>query len=62
MNLVIKQKYSHRCRRQIYSCRGHKVERDTWVVGTDPYTLLYIKQVTDKNFPPFSTRTSAQTL
>ena len=45
MNLFLKQKYSHRSRKQTYGGgRGDKLE--DW---DDIYTLLYIKQITNKD-------------
>ena len=50
MNLFTKQKQSHRCRKQPY---GHQGGRRwggiNWEIGIDIYTLLYIKQITNKD-------------
>ena len=46
MNLFTKQKWSHRCRKQTYGYQGGKRER--YKLG-DWDTLLYIKQITNKD-------------
>ena len=49
MKLFTKQKYSHRCRKQTQLQGG---EVGGWMnseIGTDMYTLLYIKQITNKD-------------
>ena len=52
MNLFTKQKRSRRCRKQIY---GYGVGREAgvgminWEIGIDVNTLLYIKQITNKD-------------
>ena len=44
MNLLsTKQKQSHRCRKQSYGYQGGKGGGINWEIGTDIYTLLYIK-------------------
>ena len=48
MNLFTKQKQSHRCRKQTYGYQGGKLGGET-ETGIDIYTLLYIKQITNKN-------------
>ena len=48
MNLLTK-KQSHKCRKQTLDYWGGGKERGiNWEIGTDIYTLLYIKQVTGK--------------
>ena len=51
MSLFTKQKQSHRCRKQIYGYQGQRwvVRGINWKIEIDIYTLLYIKQVTNKN-------------
>ena len=50
MNLFTKQKQSHRCRKQTYGYQvGKKGGGINWEIGTDIYTLLYIKQITNKD-------------
>ena len=46
MNLFAK-KESYRCREQIYGYQGWKESGMTWETGTDIYTLLCIKQITN---------------
>ena len=43
MNLFIKQKQSHRCRKQTYGNWEERGRGITWEVETDIYTVLYIK-------------------
>ena len=45
MNLFIKQKWSHRCGKQTYGYQERKGKGINWEIGTDIYTLLYIKQI-----------------
>ena len=59
MNLFIKQIGSHRCRKQIYGHQGGKGGGISWEIGIDIYTLLYIKQITNKNLL-YSTGNSTQ--
>ena len=59
MNLFTKQKKTHRCRKQTYGYQGRKGERDKLGDGIDIYTLLYIKQITNKNLL-YSTGNSTQ--
>ena len=60
MTLFTKQKQSHRCRKQTYGYQRGKGEGGiTWEIGSDIYTLLYIKQITNKDLP-YSTGNSAQ--
>ena len=60
MNLVAKQKQSHRCRKQTYGYQGGKWQGGiNWEIGIDIYTLLYIKQITNKNLL-YSTGNSTQ--
>ena len=47
MNLVTKQKQSSRCRNPPYGFQGEG--RDELETGIDIYTLLYIKQITNKD-------------
>ena len=47
MNLFTKQKLSHRCRKQTYITKREKEGE----IGIDIYTVLYIKQITNKNLP-----------
>ena len=42
MNLVTKQKLSHRCRKQTYDYQGGKGGIN-WEIGCDIYTILYVK-------------------
>ena len=50
MNLFTKQKQSHRCKKQTYGYQGGKVGGGiNWEIGNDIYTLLYIKQITNKD-------------
>ena len=47
--LIYKMKQIHRLRKQSYSCqRGRTQGRDT-EFGTDIYTLLYLKWITNKD-------------
>ena len=60
MNLFTKQKQNHRCRKQTYSYQGVRGgARINWEIGTDIYTLLYIKQITNKDLV-YSTGKSTQ--
>ena len=59
MNLFTKQKKTHRCRKQTYGYQGRKGQRDKLGDGIDIYTLLYIKQITNKNLL-YSTGNSTQ--
>ena len=61
MNLFTKQKQTHRFRKQTYSYQRGKRWKGgiNQEVGIDIYTILYIKQVTNKNLM-YSTRNSAQ--
>ena len=60
MNLFTKQKSSHRCRKQIYGYQGGKGQGGiNWEIGIGIYTLLYIKQITNKNLL-YSTGNSTQ--
>ena len=49
MNLFTKQKQSHGCRKQIYGYQGLRGEGINWEIEIDIYTLLYVKQITNKN-------------
>ena len=56
MNLLTKQKDTHRLREQTHGCW---VERIVRKVGMDMYTLLYLKWITNKDLL-YSTWNSAQ--
>ena len=43
MNLLTKQKQTHRHREQTYGYQGKRREGINWATGIDIYTLLYIK-------------------
>ena len=43
MNLLTKQKQTHRHREQTYGYQGKRREGINWAIGIDIYTLLYIK-------------------
>ena len=43
MNLLAKQKQTHRHREQTYGYQGKRREGINWAIGIDIYTLLYIK-------------------
>ena len=55
MNLFAGQKLRHRCREQMYGHQGWKTWWGgdggvlNWVIGTDMYTLMCIKLMTNKN-------------
>ena len=57
MNLLTKQKETHRLRKQTYGC--HKEKRIVREFGMVMYTLLYFKWITNKNLL-YSTWNSAQ--
>ena len=60
MNLLTKQKQSHRCKKQTYGYWGCQWgEGLIWEIGIDIYTLLQIKQVTNKDLL-YSKRISTQ--
>ena len=60
MKLFTKQKQTHRLRKQTYSYQRGKVGgRIDWEFGIDIYTLLYLKQITNKVLL-YSTGNSAQ--
>ena len=46
MNLLKKQKETHRLRKQTHGCQGEGIVKD---LGKIMYTLLYLKWVTNKN-------------
>ena len=46
MNLLTKQKETHRLRKQTHGCQGEGIVKD---LGKIMYTLLYLKWVTNKN-------------
>ena len=56
MNLLTKQKETHRLRKQTYSCWGEGIVRD---FGKIMYTLQYSKWITNKDLL-YSTWNSAQ--
>ena len=56
MNLLTKQKDTHRLRIQFNGCQGEGIVRDFEKVF---YTLLYLKWITNKDIL-YSTRNSAQ--
>ena len=56
MNLLTKQKETHRLRKQTYSCWGGGIVRD---FGKIMYTLQYSKWITNKDLL-YSTANSAQ--
>ena len=54
MNQLARQKQRHRRREQMYGNQGGKVEGGggggmNWEIGIDIYTLICIKQITNKN-------------
>ena len=53
MNRFARQKQRHRCREQTYGHQGGKVGGGggemNWEIGIDIYTLMCIKQITNKN-------------
>ena len=49
MNLFVKQKYSYRCREQVYDYQEGKGSGMDGEIGIDTYILLCIKQKTNKN-------------
>ena len=59
MNLFTKQKQSHRCGKQTYGYQGKRAGGINWEIGIDIYTLLYIKQITNKDIL-YSTGNSTQ--
>ena len=60
MNLSTKQEQSYRCRKQTYGYQGVRWGGwINWKIGIDVYTLLYMKQITNKNLL-YSTGDSAQ--
>ena len=58
-NLLTKQKQSHRCRKQTYGYQGAWGGGINWEIGIDICTLLYTKQITNKNLL-YSTGNSTQ--
>ena len=48
MNLFTKQKQTHRLRKQTYNYQRGKGRRVNQESGVNIYTLLYIKQITNK--------------
>ena len=59
MNLVTKQKQSQRCRKQTYGYQGMGGGGINWEIEVDIYTLLYMKQMTNKDLL-YSTGNSTQ--
>ena len=60
VNLFTKQKQIHRLRKQTYGYQRGKVGGGiNWESGIDIYTLLYLKQITNKDLL-YSTGNSAQ--
>ena len=57
MNRFAGWKLRHRCREQTYGHQGGKAAGGgggsvmNWVIGIDMYTLICIKQITNKNLP-----------
>ena len=47
MNLSTKQSY--RCSKQTYGYQGVRGRGINWKIGIDIYTLLYIKEITNKD-------------
>ena len=58
-NSFTKQKQTHRCRKQTYGHQGASMGEINWESGIDIYTLLEIKQVTNKDLL-YSTGNSTQ--
>ena len=56
MNLLTKQKQTHRLREQTYSCPGEDIVRE---FGMDVYTWLYLKWITNSDLL-YNTGDSAQ--
>ena len=56
MNLLTKQKETHRLRIQTHGCPGEEMVRE---FGVNLYTLLYLKWITNKDLL-YSTWNSAQ--
>ena len=49
MNQFARQKQKHRCREQTYGHQGGKGGGGmNWEIGIDTYTLICIKQITNK--------------
>ena len=59
MNLFTKQKQSHGCRKRTMVTRGLGWGEINWETGVDMYTLLYTKQIANKNMQ-CSTENSTQ--
>ena len=59
MNLSAKQKQTHRLREGTYGYQGRRGVGIDWEFGIDMYTLLYLKQITNKDLL-YSTGNSAQ--
>ena len=53
MNRFVGQKLRHRCREQTYGHQGGEVAEGgggmNWEIGSDMYTLICIKWITNKN-------------
>ena len=51
MNLFIKQKQTHRLREQLTVTGGEGLKGGIdWEFGIDKYTLLYLKQITNRTY------------
>ena len=59
MNLSIKPKQSYRCRKYGYQGVRRDRRQINWKIKIDTYTLLYIKQITIKDLP-YNTEKSTQ--
>ena len=59
MNLIAKQKQSHRYRKQLSCYQGKEGGVVNWEIEIDRYTRLYIKQVTSEDLL-YSTGNSTQ--
>ena len=60
MNLFTQQKQNHGYRKQTYGYQGIRGEGINWEIGTDLYTLLYIKQISIDKDLLYSTGNSTQ--
>ena len=59
MNLFTRQKQTHRCRKQTYAYQRGSGGGINWEIEVDIYTLLYMKQMTNKDLL-YSTGNSTQ--
>ena len=55
MNLLVKQKKTHRHRKQTWLPKGNGVVRINWEFRISRYKLLYTKEINDKVLPPGTT-------